>query len=118
MAMLLISRRAARVGALSRHLSQSSLPTLWPEALMDFKLPQNPPLTKMCQSLRSMERVRICEEPVMEAFYTASGQSILDSDSIGSDVLFIRPFYERLFELIRLNRRVILVGNPGISKSV
>jgi hypothetical protein len=120
--MLLVSRRATRLCALARdrHLGQSSLtlPIIEPEKFMDFKLSKSQELTKICQSLRSMERVRICEDPVMEACYTTSGQNLLGPKSLCSDVLFIRSFYERLFELIRLNWRVILIGNPGISKSV
>jgi hypothetical protein len=106
---------------LIRHLSHSSPPllsTLWPGALDDFKLRQQHQLTKICQSLRDMERVRICDDPVLEACYTANGQSILGTQYLASDVIFIRSFYERIFELIRLNRQVILIGNPGISKSV
>jgi hypothetical protein len=116
----LVFQRATRLCALSRHLSQSSpsLPIIEPEKFRDFKLAKSRELTKICHSLRSMERVRICDDPVLEACYTTSGQSLLGPKSFGSDVLFIRSFYERLFELIRLNWRVILIGNPGISKSV
>ena len=33
------------------------------------------------------------------------------------DTIFVRDFYSRLFTAIRKNRRSILMGNPGISKS-
>ena len=108
-----------RVCAFSRHFSQSSLslPTLWPGALDDFKLRQQPKLTQICQSIRFMERVHICDDPSLEACYTTSRERIL-GDTFCSDVLFIRSFYEKLFKLVRHNKRVILIGNPGISKSV
>jgi hypothetical protein len=104
---------------LSRHLGQSSrnLPIIEPEKFMDFKLSKSQQLTQICQSLDSMERIRICDDPVMEASCTTNGQSIL-GDAVCSDVLFIRSFYQQLFQIVRQNRRVILIGNPGISKSV
>ena len=121
MAMLLVSQRASRVCAFSRHLSQSplTLPIIRPVAYNKFlsDMSENEELTKICQSMRSMERVRICDDPVMEACHTTSGQSLL-GDTFCSDVLFIRSFYEKLFQIVRHNRRVILIGNPGISKSV
>ena len=84
---------------------------------MDFKLTKSRVLTKICQSLRSMKSTSFCKDPAMKALYTEDGQSIL-GDKLCSDVLFIRPFYEQLFEVIRRKFRVILLGNPGISKSV
>ena len=37
--------------------------------------------------------------------------------SIMPNTLYIRDFYDRLFNMIRRNMHTILVGNPGISKS-
>ena len=66
-----------------------------------------------------MERVRISEDPVMEAWCTTNGQSLpLGHNALCSDVLFIRPCYENLCQAIRQNRRVVLTGRPGIGKSV
>ena len=68
--------------------------------------------------MRSAEKVRICEDPVMEAYRSTDEQSLLPGVEFCSDVVFVRPFYERIFDIIRRNRRVILIGNPGISKSM
>ena len=95
-----------------------NLPIIEPEAFKSKKLIKAEELTKVCQSLRSMEKVRICEDPVMEAWYSTNGQSLpLGHDALCSDVLYIRPCYEKLFQTIRQNRRVVLTGSPGISKS-
>ena len=94
-----------------------NLPIIEPELFKRFKLTEQPELTKICQSLRSLERVRICEEPVLEAWFTTSGQSFLDG-KFCPDVLFVRSFYEQLFQTIRLNRNVALLGNPGNCKTV
>ena len=37
--------------------------------------------------------------------------------SIMPNILYIRDFYDRLFNMIRREKHTILVGNPGISKS-
>ena len=75
-------------------------------------------LTKICKAMRSAEKVRICEDPVMEAYRTTDGQSLLPDVKFCSDVVFVRPFYENIFNIIRQYDRVILIGNPGISKSM
>ena len=96
-----------------------NLPIIEPEAFKDIKPIKAEELTKVCQSLRSMGKVRICEDPVMESWYCIDGQSLpLGHDALCSYVLFIRPFYENLFQTIRQNRRVVLTGSPGTSKSV
>ena len=41
----------------------------------------------------------------------------LNTNSVSSDLLFVRDFYPSLLEDIRKNYRAILLGNPGISKS-
>ena len=100
--------------------SSLNLPIIEPEQFEFFnsKLRMNRQLTRICRSLRSLKKERICEDPVVEAWYTADEQGILDDDDICPDVLFIRSHYDKLFQKIRRNRRVILTGNPGISKSV
>ena len=95
-----------------------NLPFRYPDAFKSIKLIKAEELTKVCQSLRSMERVRISEDPVMEAWCTTNGQSLLLGDEFCSDVLFIRPCYENLLQTMRQNRRVVLTGSPCISKSV
>ena len=116
----LLLQRTSRRYALACCFRRSSvgLPIIEPESFKDFKLRKNEELTRVCQSLRSLKNERICENPVVEAWYTADGQSILPGDELCPDVLFVRSFYDRLFQIIRQNRRVILTGNPGISKSV
>ena len=94
-----------------------NLPFRYPDAFQNIKLIKTEELTKVCQSLRSMEKVRICEDPVMEAWCTTNGQSLLLGNEFCSDVLFIRPCYEKLFQTIRKNDSVVLTGSPGISKS-
>ena len=94
-----------------------NLPIIEPALFKNFKLIKAEELTKVCQSLRSMERVRISGDSVMEACHTTNGQSLLLGDEFYSDVLFIRPCYEKLFQTMRLNRRVVLTGSPGIGKS-
>ena len=93
------------------------LPIINPALFKEYKLIEQPELTKICQSLRSMKRVRISDDPVLKVLRTGNGQSLL-GDKLCSDVLFIRHFYGKLFHKIRRNRRVILTGNPGVSKSV
>ena len=95
-----------------------NLPIIEPALLEDFELIKVEGRTKVCQSLRSMERVRISEDPVMEAWCTTNGQSLLLGNELCSDVLFIRPCYENLFQTIRQHRRVVLTGRSGIGKSV
>ena len=94
------------------------LPIVWPERFKKFELTEQPELTRVCRSLRSLKKERICEDPVVEAWYTADGLSILPGDELCPDVLFVRSDHDKLFQIIRQNRRVILTGNPGISKSV
>ena len=115
----LLLQRTSRRYALSRHLSQSSLnlPIVWPERFKKFELTEQPELTRICRSLRSLEKESICEDPVVEAWYTADRQSILET-KFCPDVLFVRSHYDKLFQIIRGIDRVILTGNPGISKSV
>ena len=110
----------SRVASRPRSKLSQSLPIIEPEEFEFFnsKLRMNRQLTRVCQSLRSMKKERICENPVVEAWYTNDGQSILDDDEFSPDVLFVRSHYDKLFQKIRRNRRVILTGNPGISKSV
>ena len=94
------------------------LPLLNPAHFKEYKLIERPELTGVCQSLRSVKRVRISDDPVVEALCADNGQSILPDGTFCSDVLFIRSFYEKLFKMIRKYSRVVLTGNPGISKSV
>ena len=61
---------------------------------------------------------KVGDSPVLEALRTTNGQSILLDETFCPDVLFIRPFYEQLFQKIRSEKRVVLTGNPGVSKSV
>ena len=100
--------------------SSLNLPIIEPEQFEFFnsKLRMNRQLTRICRSLRSLKKERICEDPVVEAWYTADGQNLLDDDEFCPDVLFVRSHHDKLFQKIRLKRRVILTGNPGISKSV
>ena len=95
------------------------LPIIEPEVfeLFDSKLRMDRQLTRVCQSLRSLKRERICEDPVVEAWYTTDGQNILET-KFCPDVLFVRSHHDKLFQIIRGIDRVILIGNPGISKSV
>ena len=41
-----------------------------------------------------------------------------DSITVGSEMIFVREFYEDLLTAIRSNHTVVLTGNPGIGKSV
>ena len=95
-----------------------TLPIISPEAFERRRLFRMEGLTKICQSLRSAERVRITEDPVMEALCTRNEERLLLGDELFPDVLFIRSCYEELFQTIRMNHHVILTGSPGISKSV
>ena len=116
----LLLQRTSRRYALSRHLSQSSLnlPIVWPERFKKFELTEQPELTRICRSLRSLEKESNCENPVVEPWYTTDGRSILPGEKFSPDVLFVRSHYDKLLQKIRGNDRVILTGNPGISKSV
>ena len=100
--------------------SSLNLPIIEPEQFEFFnsKLRMNRQLTRICQSLRSLKKESDCENPVVEAWYTTDGQNLLDDGEFCPDVLFVRSHYDKLFQKIRRNRRVILTGNPGISKSV
>ena len=114
------ARRLLRTDlAMVGHRNSLGLPIIEPEKfeLFDSKLRMDRQLTRVCQSLRSLKKERICEDPVVEAWYTADGQSILET-KFCPDVLFVRSHHDKLFQKIRLKRRVILTGNPGISKSV
>ena len=46
-----------------------------------------------------------------------NGLNIPAADSVVPNTLYIRDFYPRLFNCLRKEKRSILVGNPGISKS-
>ena len=94
------------------------LPIIEPALFMEFKLTERAKLTEICQSLRSLKKVSINGDPGVEALCTKNGRSLLLGETFCSDVLFIRHFYEKLFQIIRKCFRVILTGNPGISKSV
>ena len=94
------------------------LPIIKPERFKKFELETDEQLTRVCQSLRSLKKERICKAPLVEAWYTTDGQSILLGDKLCPDVLFVRSHHGKLFQKIRHNDRVILTGNPGISKSV
>ena len=94
-----------------------SRPNIEPESFRDVRLIYVEGLTKICQSQRSMERVHICENPLMEAWYTNSGQSLL-GDKFCSDLVYTRSFDESMFQTILHNERVILIGNPSSRKSV
>ena len=98
--------------------SSLNLPIVWPERFIKFELNEQPELTRICRSLRSLKKERICEDPVVEAWYAADGQNLLDNDEFCPDVLFVRSHHDKLFQKIRGIDRVILTGNPGISKSV
>ena len=110
----------SRVASRPRSKLSLSLPTIEPEEFEFFssKLRMNRQLTRICRSLRSLKKESICENPVVEAWYTADGRSVLPGEKFSPDVLFVRSHYDKLFRKIRRNRRVILTGNPGISKSV
>ena len=104
--------------ALCLQLFKSTLPNYYhAEAFKNIKLLNEERQTKICQSLRSMKRVRICEDPMMGAWYTTNGQNLI-GNNFCCDVLFIRPVYESMFQTIRQNEHVILIGNPDMSKSV
>jgi hypothetical protein len=76
-------------------------------------------LTQTCRAMQAMQKVRICQDPPLDACFTPNGENILGSKKMFCpDVIFVRSFYDDLFRLIRSNWRVILIGNPGISKSV
>ena len=113
----LLLQRTSRRYALPRCLNRSSLglPIIEPEIFNDFKLKTDEKLTRIFQSLRTLKKERICENPVVEAWYTADGQSILPGDEFCPDMLFVRSHHDKLFQKIRLKRRVILTGNPGIT---
>ena len=115
----LLLQRTSRRCALSLCLSRSSLdlPIIEPALFKKFELETGEQLTRVCQSLRSLKKERICEDPVAEAWYTTDGQNILKT-KFCPDVLFVRSDHDKLFQIIRGIDRVILTGNPGISKSV
>ena len=94
------------------------LPLINPARFKRYDLIEQPELTEVCKALRSMTRERISDNPVLDALCTKKGQSIFLDESFCCDVLFIRSFYEKLFQKIRRTRRVVLTGNPGVSKSV
>lgn len=93
------------------------LPIIAPALFKKIELIEDEQLTRVCQSLCSMEKVRICEDLMLDAYCTTDGQSILGR-KFCPDVLFVRSFYEKLFQVIRGMDHAILIGNPGISKSV
>jgi hypothetical protein len=109
------SIRVLFCGSPHRFIASTSLPILWPNALDQFNLHPQPLLNQTCRALLAMHKVRVRGK--LEACFTANKENIL-GDTFCSDVIFIRSFYEKLFEIIRRTRRVILIGNPGISKSV
>ena len=74
----LLLLRTSRRCAPSRRLTQSSpgLPIIWLALFQRFELTEDEELTDICQALRSMGRVRICEDPVVDAYCTTDGQSL------------------------------------------
>lgn len=61
--------------------------------------------------------ISAAEEGGIQAM-TLSDNLILDKDSVMPSTLYIRDFYPRLFESLQGSKRSILLGNPGISKSM
>ena len=110
----------SRVASRPRSQLSLNLPIIEPEQFEFFnsKLRMNRQLTRICRSLRSLKKESDCENPVVEAWYTTDGQNLLDDGEFCPDVLFVRSHYDKLFQKIRGIDRVILTGNPGISKSV
>ena len=113
---VVVSRRLAMMA--NKHFLD--LPIIDPDLFKRFerKLTKDNDLTKICQSLRSMKNVRISEDPELEAWFTTDGQNFLPSDALCPDVLFVRSFYEKMFQVIRTVRFVVLIGNSGNSKSM
>lgn len=74
----LLLLRTSRRCAPSRRLTQSSLglPIIWPALFQRFELTEDEELTNICQALRSMGRVRICEDPVVDAYCATDGRSL------------------------------------------
>jgi len=75
-------------------------------------------LSPILQSLKTAKQIRIHQNPILDACIGVNGQPLIDDVYLAPDVIFIRWFFEELFGLIRQNHRVILLGNPGISKSI
>lgn len=74
----LLLLRTSRRCAPSRRLTQSSLglPIIWLALFQRFELTEDEELTNICQALRSMGRVRICEDPVVDAYCATDGRSL------------------------------------------
>ncbi len=101
------------------HSKFSHLPIINPSHFEDFEndLRENSYLTEICRALRSIRKERICTDTGLEAWHNIDGEKIL-LDGFCPDILFVRSFYDRLFALVRKKSKVILLGNPGISKSM
>ena len=80
--------------------SSLNLPIIEPEQFEFFnsKLRMNRQLTRICRSLRSLKKESNCENSVVEAWYTADGQNLLDDYEFCPDVLFVRSHYDKLFQ--------------------
>ena len=84
-------------------------------AVFADKLVLNEPDSKLLIALSNCTVETILKSPGMTAIncdYT------FETGIVGADTLFTRDFYEDLLEDIRLNLRSLLIGNPGVGKSL
>lgn len=103
------------------HSDISHLPIIDDERfnLLEKNLVEHPPKTEICRALKNMKKERISENSNVEILQSPHGKKILIGFfGLCPDVLFVRSFYENLLGAIRQNRKAILLGNTGISKSV
>ena len=86
------------------------------KTLQRFGLEYSPLGTDLLEQLKKAKVFKLSEgESSLKAFNIDS--SDLGVDSITPQTVYVRSFYDRLFKVMWRNRRAVLIGNPGVSKS-
>ena len=103
----------SRVASRPRSKLSLNLPIIEPEQFEFFnsKLRMNRQLTRICQSLRSLKKESDCENPVVEAWYTADGQNLLDD---GKFVLMCCSFALTMTSCFKKSDVIDESFSPGI----
>ena len=86
------------------------------KTLQRLDLEYSPPETNLLQQLKKAKTFKLCkDESAVKAFNIRS--SDLGLVSVTPQTVYVRSFYDRLFNVMWRNHRAVLLGNPGVSKS-
>ena len=84
--------------------------------LQRFGLKDSPLGTDLLQQLKKAKTFKLSEdESAVKAFNICS--SNFGVGGITPQTVYVRSFYDRLLKVMWRNRRAVLLGNPGVSKS-